>query len=83
MGDALHWIATGIDAVVTHIGQMTRRAEGQSGACHQLAPDLATVAQGASHAVTAVDATHQRIEALAHIAQRKKAGVSPYYLALA
>lgn len=83
MGNALHWIATGIDAVVTHIGQMTRRAEGQSGACHQLARDLATVAQGASHAVTAVDATHQRIEALAHIAQRKKAGVSPYYLALA
>ncbi len=78
MADALGCITQGVRTVAGHIHRMAEHTEAQSQACHALAGHLEQVANGASQAVAEVDATHQRIEALASIAQSKTTGMSRY-----
>jgi len=78
MADALVCITRGVRQVAGHIHDMAERTETQSQACHALAGHLERVASGACQAAAEVDATHQRIEALASIAQAKQQNMARY-----
>ena len=67
MADALVCITRGVRQVAGHIHDMAERTK-PSRACHALAGHLERVASG-RQAAAEVDATHQRIEALASIAR--------------